>query len=249
MDYKEIMIEVDGVNIPFNPAWNKIAISLSGGADSALLAYLLCDMIVNTNNSIEVHVISHIRNWKTKPWQNYDSLAVYNYLQLMFPAIQFVRHDNFIPPDLEWGTKGPNIVDEYGKLVSGDIIELRSFAEYVCYQNQVNAYYNAVTRNPKDVDFQGMPTRDIDPTEDNQRLAIMMHMGKLACHPFRFVEKSWIVRQYRRLRILKLLDITRSCEGEFENINYETYTLGQFVPTCGECFWCKEREWAIEQSK
>ena len=44
-----------------------------------------------------------------------------------------------------------------------------------------------------------------------------------------------------------LFNITRSCEGEFNGINYKTYTPGQFVPLCNECFWCKERAWAIEQ--
>ena len=36
---------VNGVEIPFDHNWNSIAISLSGGADSALLAYLICDHI------------------------------------------------------------------------------------------------------------------------------------------------------------------------------------------------------------
>jgi hypothetical protein len=94
-----------------------------------------------------------------------------------------------------------------------------------------------------------MPTRDIDPTDDNKHLEQMMHMGKLACHPFRFVEKSWVVLQYKLLGIESLFDLTRSCEGEFKNLNYQNYTPGQYVPVCGTCFWCKEREWAIEQSK
>jgi hypothetical protein len=72
-------------------------------------------------------------------------------------------------------------------------------------------------------------------------------LDKWALHPFRFVEKSWVIKQYYDLDILDLLDITRSCEGEFEGLNYKTYVYGQFVPTCNECFWCKERNWAISQ--
>ena len=63
------------------------------------------------------------------------------------------------------------------------------------------------------------------------------------------VDKSEIVKMYKSLDIMDLFEITRSCEGTFENITYETYTKGQQVPTCGECFWCKEREWAIEQNQ
>jgi hypothetical protein len=94
-----------------------------------------------------------------------------------------------------------------------------------------------------------MPTRDIDPTDDNKHLEIMLHMGIIASHPFRFADKAWVVLQYKNLDIMELFDLTRSCEGEFSNMNYKTYTPGQFVPICGTCFWCKEREWAIEQTK
>ena len=223
---------------------------MSGGADSALLAYLLCDQAHKYNiKHFTLHCISHTRMWKTKPWQSQDSLKVYNLLKNEFPNINFIQHSNFIPPEMEWGNKGPTITDEYGKLVSGDIIELRAFAEYICYNNNIDAYFNGVTRNPKNVDFKGMPTRDIDPTDNNKHLLEMEHMGIMVYHPFRFLEKSVIISKYKELNIEWFLDCTRSCEGEIEGITYKTYTPGQYVPICNECFWCKERAWAIEQSK
>lgn len=237
---------VDGVNIPFEKHWENIAISVSGGADSALLAYLICSLITN---DATVHIISHTRMWKTRPWQQQDSLNVYNWLTNKFPRIKFKRHTNFIAPDIEYGNIGPSIVDEYDKNVSGDNIQQRSYAEYICYNEDCEAYYNAVTRNPRGIDLGGMTERNIEPIESNQHLTLMIHMGRYAIHPFRFVEKDWIIKQYKRLEIEDLLNTTRSCEGEFETINYKTYVKGQVVPTCGVCFWCKERAWAIEQSK
>jgi hypothetical protein len=238
------------VEIPFNNNWKNVAVAISGGADSALLAYILCQKTKAQDvQPFTLHVINNIRCWKTKPWQQYDAKNIYNWLQNEFLHVNFKLHTNFIPPELEWGNKGRTIEDEYGKIVSGDTLELRAFAEYVCHSENVDAYFNGVTRNPRGVDFQGMPTRDIDPTEDNKHLEQMTHMGRLACHPFRFVEKSWVVLQYKLLGIESLLNLTRSCEGEFDNLNYQNYTPGQYVPICGKCFWCKEREWAIEQSK
>jgi hypothetical protein len=64
---------------------------------------------------------------------------VYDWLSQRFYHQKFVRHVNFIPPDLEWGNKGPNIVDEYGKLNSGDIIEIRAFAEHVGHTENLDA--------------------------------------------------------------------------------------------------------------
>jgi hypothetical protein len=235
------------VNIPYNTEWKNVAISVSGGADSALLAYMVCDLAKEYN--VTIHIINHIRMWKTRPWQQYDADRVYNWLFQRFYHTEFKRHTNFIAPDVEYGNIGPIINDEYGKMVSGDNAQQRSYAEFICHKNNIDAYYNAVTRNPKGVDLGGMKERDIDPTDDNKYLEYMVHMGRVASHPFRFVDKSWIVTQYKKLDIMDLFDITRSCEGEFEDIEYTTYRPGQYVPTCGECFWCKEREWAVEQSK
>jgi hypothetical protein len=235
------------VTVPVDKNWKSVAIAVSGGADSALLAFLVCNQVPG-NRTFLVHIINNIRCWKTKPWQQQDVKSVIQWLENRFPNITFKVHTNFVPPELEWGNVGRTITDEYGKLVSGDTLELRAFAEYVCFTQNVDAYFNGVTRNPKDVNFEGMPTRDIDPTDNNKHLEQMMHMGKLVCHPFRFVEKSWVMLQYKLLDIGSLFDLTRSCEGEFENLNYQNYTPGQYVPVCEKCFWCKERKWAIEST-
>ena len=217
---------------------------MSGGADSALLTYLLCQKVTTQ----EIHIINHIRCWKTKPWQEHNANCVYNWFRIRFPNIKFYRHQNFIAPDLEWGEQGPIVVDEYGKKVSGDNAEIRAFAEYTCFKFNIDCYYNAVTRNPKGVLLPGaMTSRDIDPTPDNKHLFFMEHMGKYACHPFRFTDKSEIMEEYKRQNILDLLDTTRSCEGTFEDLDYKNYVPGMSVPECGKCFWCKERQWALKQ--
>jgi len=239
-----ILHNIDGVEIPLDHSWKSISISVSGGADSALLAFLLCSLVRHH----EVHIISHTRMWKTRPWQSQNNKDVFEWLGKRFPNVKFHRHTNFIAPDVEYGNSGPIIKDEYGKMVSGDNAQIRAFAEFVCFNHNIDAYYNAVTRNPRNVNFQGMTERDIDSRDDNQHLRISRHMDKWALHPFRFVEKDWIVKQYIRLDIMDLFKITRSCEGEFKDINYITYKSGQHVPLCGSCFWCKEREWAVEQN-
>jgi hypothetical protein len=187
--------------------------------------------------------------WKTRPWQQYDADRVYNWLLQRFYHTTFKRHINFIAPDIEYGNIGPNLTDEYGKKVSGDNIQQRAYAEFICHKYNVDAYYNAVTRNPRLAQFNGMQERDIERNEDNKHLEYMIHLDRVASHPFRFVDKSWVLNKYKELGIIELFDLTRSCEGEFEDIDYTNYKSGQYVPICGECFWCKEREWAIEQNK
>ena len=238
--------DIDGVKIPYDEDWKHVAISVSGGADSALLAYLVCKLAYEYNTTI--HIINHIRCWKTKPWQQYDADHVFNWLFQKFYHTKFVRHTNFIAPELEYGSMGPNLTDEYGKRVSGDNIQQRAYAEYICKAHGINAYYNGVTRNPQLAKFNGMQERDIEKTEENKHLEYMVHLGVIASHPFRFVDKSWVIKQYRKQNIMDLFNITRSCEGTVNGLDYTNYTNGQEVPTCGVCFWCKEREWALEQS-
>lgn len=235
------------VNIPFDPEWKNVAISVSGGADSALLAYMVCELA--KEHDVTVHIINHIRMWKTRPWQQHDADRVYNWLFQRFYHTTFKRHINFIAPDIEYGNIGPNLTDEYGKKVSGDNIQQRAYAEFICHKYNVDAYYNGVTRNPRLAQFNGMRERDIDCNEDNKHLEYMIHMGRVASHPFRFVDKSWIISQYKKLDIIDLLGVTRSCEGEFSGTDYKTYEYGQYVPVCQECFWCKERAWAIEKAE
>jgi hypothetical protein len=235
------------VNIPFDTTWRNVAISVSGGADSALLAYMVCELA--KDHDVTIHIINHVRMWKTRPWQQHDADQVYNWLFQRFYHTTFKRHINFIAPDIEYGNIGPNLTDEYGKKVSGDNIQQRSYAEFICHKYNVDVYYNGVTRNPRLAQFNGMHERDIEPSDDNRHLEYMIHMGRIASHPFRFVDKSWVVNKYKELAIMELFELTRSCEGEFPDINYKTFEQGQYVPVCGNCFWCKERAWAINESK
>lgn len=220
-----------------NPNWKRIGISLSGGADSALLAYLIC-----SRTDAEIHFTHQIRMWKTRPWQTHVFHTVANWFANHFDNA-FYLHENLVPPEME----EPNttyITDEYGKLKPGNRIILRSHNEYIANRECLDALYGAVNRNP-DIKFEGAPEERYEGHIEPH----FVHDGVDIVHPFVYTKKDWIIKQYYELGITDLLELTRSCEGEFENINYKTYTPGQYVPVCGECFWCKEREWAIEQAK
>lgn len=228
----------DEVEILFDPSWTNIAISLSGGCDSALLTYQLCTLIKNTN----VHIISHVRMYKTRPWQKYYSKQVFDYFVNKFPNINFIRHENFIPPELEGLTVR---TDEYGVSKTGNQVVSRSYGEYVCLNNNVNAYYSGDTANP--IDVEGGP---VDRNLNGPALMPVRELlGGYACQPYSNVHKDYIISQYKKLNIWDLFTLTRSCEGEFEDIDYKNYTPGQFVPICNTCFWCRERAWGIEQNK
>jgi hypothetical protein len=244
----------DGLDIPFNPSWNKIGINLSGGADSTCLAMLLCKLISENKSNCEVHVITHNRCWNIRPWQSKISLEVFNKLTEKFPGIKFQRHVNYIPPELEWGAIGPIIKDDTNRERSGDQIIVASFNNYVIYTEKLNAVYNATSRNP-DIDIPGkMNNREKDPKDGNIKDLIFSSHGGMVILPFVFVRKDWILSQYINNEMTDLYKVTRSCEGSIadnniKNVvsNLENYTSEMNIPICEECFWCRERKWAEEK--
>lgn len=221
-----------------NKDWKRIGISLSGGADSALLAYLICKTVSTTT---EIHINTQIRCWKTRPWQEHVADNVIAWLKNNFDH-KFYVHKNLVPPELEEPTEYL-IKDEYGKMKSGNRIILRSHNEYIAHKYNLDALYAGVNMNP-DIDIPGKVAE-----RDHGHIAPhFVHNGVDICHPFVYTKKNWIIRQYYKNNIEQLLNITRSCEGEFEGLNYTTYIPGQHVPECGECFWCKERQWGIDNA-
>ena len=73
-----------------DPNWKKIGISISGGADSALLAYLIC-----SNTNAEIHFTNQIRLWKTRPWQEHVANRVIDWFKQHFDN-EFYVHQNLI---------------------------------------------------------------------------------------------------------------------------------------------------------
>jgi hypothetical protein len=217
-------------------SWERIGISLSGGADSALLAYLICK---NVSATTDIHITSQIRLWRTRPWQEHIADNVINWFKDNFNN-KFYIHKNLIPPEME-EPHTTLIKDEYGKEKPGNRIILRSHNEYIAHKHNLDALYVGVTMNP-DIDIPGQ----LDERNEGVLDPHFVHNGVDICHPFVYTKKDWIIRQYYKNNIVDLLNLTRSCEGEFEDLDYTSYAVGQHVPECGECFWCKERQWGID---
>jgi len=240
---------VNHLDIPIDTNWKRIGVNLSGGADSALMTYLLCKIIQQHKMDCRIDVITYQRCWETRPWQGFISFQVFSWLKEKFPDIIDCRHLQYIPPELEHGVAGP-IID--GR--SGDQIMVGSYNKFVAYEYSLDAVYNATSKNPDDLRDDRMKNRDKD-AEDGNMLDVWMPIKKVDAvfvHPFKFVKKDWIVAQYYMLNILDLYKLTRSCEGDINHHtviknacgHFKDYKPGMDMPICNECWWCKERAWA-----
>lgn len=244
---------INGLDIPFLSSWKRVALNLSGGADSACLTFLICKIIQDNNFDCKVDVITHIRCWDTRPWQEPISEQVFNKLKSMFPNIIENRLTNFISPGIEDGAMGKTIMSK-GVLRSGDQLQVDDFNTFCIFKYKFDAVFNATTHNPHELIIDGEPPlRRID-KENNPPLLILQRNGSLIMLPFLLVDKSWILSQYYLFKIQDLYESTRSCEGDINDATLnkviptlEDYTPGKYVPICGKCFWCIERTWAETQ--
>lgn len=244
-----LLSRYSGLDIPVDVNWNRIGVNLSGGADSALLCYLLCEIIIENNLKIKVDVITYQRCWETRPWQGYISVQVYNWLKNRFPDIIENRYTTFIPPELEHGVNG-EILD--GR--SGDQIIVGSFNKFAAWEYSLDAVYNATSQNPDDSRDDRMINRDGTAENANREDVVeyFKSVDTFFLRPFRFVKKDWIVAQYVLREIVDLYNITRSCEGDINHheavrqacSSFKHYKEGMKIPVCNECWWCEERAWA-----
>jgi len=244
-----ILHKFSHLTIAFDPAWKRIAINLSGGADSALLAVLLCKIITKHSLDTKIDVITFQRCWETRPWQGHVSLQIFNKIKEMYPNIIQNRHTTYIPPEIEHGAIGPVI---NGK--SGDQIIVGSFNKFAAWEYNLDAVFNATSKNPDDLRDDRMTNRDKD-AEDGTPMDLYFHSKKVNsvfAHPFRFVKKDWIVAQYHIFDLLDLYNMTRSCEGDINHMDnikeacghFRLYKPGMEIIECKECWWCEERDWA-----
>ena len=237
----------DGVDIPLNPEWTKLALMLSGGADSASLAYILCTEIEKNKHECTIDILSSHRCWETRPWQADVSKRVYDWLKVRFPNIIGERFTTFVPPQLEHGVSG-EIID--GK--SGEQILMNEFNRYMQFTNGYDAVYNATTANIPNYTGHRMLNRD----EKAEKYVAMYRSTWWALQPYSHTAKDWVIKQYKDLNILELLHLTRSCEGDAHierthfGMDATWYRYTNIIPDeCGVCYWCVEREWAMEKNE
>jgi tRNA(Ile)-lysidine synthase TilS/MesJ len=249
LDSDILLTSFSHLEIPFDKKWKRVAVNLSGGADSALLTYLLCKIIDDNNLNTQIDIITYQRCWETRPWQGYIAQQVYMWFKNRFPKIVHKRHLTFIPPELEHGVIGPIINGR-----SGDQIIVGSFNKFAAWEYKLDAVYNATSKNPDDLREDRMKNRDKDAGEGviQDLWNYNKSVQAVFAHPFKFVKKDWIVAQYHLHGILDLYKTTRSCEGDINHHDvmreavphFSSYTPGMKIPTCDQCWWCEERSWA-----
>jgi len=222
MEYKcsQDTIIFDETTIPYN----KIGIKLSGGADSAIVLYMLAKYIMEERGpeNIELHVITC--NSVEKMFQVHHAKKVMNKVSEL-TGITYTKHHT------------AEVSAETDESYIGGQRELMNL---LYMTGVIECNLNGVTAIPHPDDChemnEGLVGQIIDERVRNGN--IKPHMSGKAFRPLINVDKRGVAELYQSLGVEEeLYPITRSCEGNRDTNNIEHQ--------CGECWPCRERKWAF----
>ena len=193
-----------------------VAISMSGGADSTLLCYMLA-------NTIQEHKL----NIQIQPYNGFDISVpgdsaglpkIIKYIQNKFPNVKLNWPISCVYDTQEQDTKNTYI---------------RFLIETLSIYNVVHEIIQAVCLGPPK-EIQKSFLGDQYLRRPGYQLWEEVSQPKNYA-PFVGIDKRFIIQCYVDLGIEDLLEITSSCTRAKGN--------------CGECWWCQERKWAIDEVK
>jgi hypothetical protein len=259
-NYNEFITPYGNIHINKN-SWY-YAIKLSGGFDSAVMLYLIAKTISTYNKNAKILTMT-VRRANSTNFSEFDRVNSFEYADKIirwikeeFPDI-IIEESAKIDADFWW-------IGEYkdGKKISSYLQNQELLNNYFVWKYYKPAFkkkesfhldtifyasFTGTTKNPNTPDIpeslESHRNSKLDPIFDSSlTVSHVIHNMEIS-EPFRNGDKRvtfWLADQ---LNILdKVLEITRSCEGDRESTD-------NWTKDCKTCWWCLEREWAQKNYK
>jgi len=211
-----------------------IALSLSGGADSTILAYIVAKDIVDKESNTRILPFTRRRPYPAnnpRDWNISRASDVINKITEVLGKNVFLDHYIEQQPYGQLEKQTP--IEEKEHL----IILHEQLGEKITAMPNVKTwkYYYGVTANPSYEEMKNNNFLSEWRVQDRDN----KNRKKRNTRPFDLVDKKFISELYEQTGMLDILfPLTFSCEGDYNiSKNYTTH--------CEECWWCKERFWAF----
>lgn len=220
------------ITIP-NITEDVIALSMSGGADSAILCYLFAKEIHDNKLTSKILPFTRYRPYPKENPMNWNVRRVndiVNCISNIYSTEIFEKHWVEYPPDNMQekmdSTQEHNYVTELHDKIN----------KFITDQGKTWTFYYGVTANPSKQDMLENDLYYEYRVKDRDQ---ELKREKMRSRPFDLVDKKFIKELYEQFNLLDVLfPLTYSCEGHWtSNNNYTCH--------CKECWWCKERFWAF----
>lgn len=242
-------------------------VMISGGIDSAVTLYALCNTIAEKHpnkSTVIIHPLHVVRS-------NSTNIGVYDFRDTSLEVNHIVE---FVKSQFKELTITQPIIDKSdywwifqpshtGELERKYVIAQEALIKFVewKYRNLDNLKIHHYHGNSKSPNIKKFPklknvvnsvasstvlARDKDSKETIYHGSVTRYVPSkedkniVYYQPFRNADKRIIMWVANKLNVLeKLNDITNSCEGD-------KYQTGNFKYTCNKCWWCLERQWALD---
>ena len=216
----------------------KIAVSLSGGADSAILFYHACDVLPNKT-------FYPFSGYDTRrPDSIFYAMEVYRFIKDSYPNVNIMPHHTFkytspkggapmqTSKKWDWKKDPKSVLQHEAEMKYWNIHKY----DFTLVGMTANPPEEAIKKFKMNIDTgHGV----IEPRRHKDRDEILMSSTRHIYRPFVKQDKSYVKMMYEKYNVLdKLFPLTASCIGfpdETDN--------GQ--KPCRNCVWCKERLWAF----
>lgn len=202
----------------------KIAVSVSGGADSTILLYILCKHI--KENNLDITILPTTAVVLAKPIMVEGAFRVVNKIRELFNHdIDFLLDNHMFYTGLK--------STEYN--IRHDVTLLD--------EGVVDMIISGTTTFPPEDISKKLGMWENRPQYRAVDLNVSVHdqidENHTVYKPFTFVDKRFVAEMYEQFGVMDTLyPITRSCIKSFSQ------TRGWSKP-CGKCHWCVERKWAF----
>jgi 7-cyano-7-deazaguanine synthase in queuosine biosynthesis len=223
------IIEIPKIT-PLGKSVYTVGIWLSGGADSALLCYMLAEYILQQNLDIKIQPITI--DYK-RPFAKKAVFVQQKISEILNANNIFCEHVVYHPPENTTWT--PDELSEQ--------FHIRNYEHFKNGLFQV--LFSGITTNPSLEVQQTFNWGVLQDVELKRGSAIPKETNRYFVHPeggefwelkpFFNLNKQKLAELYKDKNLLdNLFPITRSCEH-----------TGTVHGHCGNCWWCEERRWAF----
>lgn len=211
-----------------------IGVWVSGGADSALMLYLLVKQI--KLNNLNVQVIACTVDHK-RPHVNIAGDVVDKVKELLDASDIIIEHQVYNPP-------------AHTVWTSDELKQQFKNINYINFKyNKIQALYTGTTLNPPKSIQESFNYGILEDIELVRGVDVIKQIDKYSVHtegeltrefieirPFLETDKQNIAKLYREHNLMdSLFPVTRSCED-----------LNTVRGHCGICWWCEERKWGFD---
>jgi len=225
----------------------RCGVNLSGGVDSAILLYILCEEIVDNNLDLELTAITGVD--VQMPFNEHAAAEILEIIEKKFPSIVFNEHCIFT-----YNLPRPSnnaLVDGTGEARNAAKSKFHFIKEQELYKaGIIDIVIRGITKNP--------PIDDITDPELLEKMEANRQPGELimlckAGHvpegfdgnlyyytPFHDMHKKDLAALYYEKNLMHdIFPLTESC------ISYGDQGTNYYTQPCRTCWFCREKYWAF----